>query len=232
MTLSIESLSRERISALAKPLVIALLATLLSTISPMSLPADADAPSSGVAFTTVEAGGEHSLALTADGKLFAWGNNGDGQLGDGGTSEERSSPVSISPELTFKAIAAGIDHSLALTADGTLYRWGANSLGQLGDGTYDQRNSPVSIPGEITFSAIAAGGFYSLALTADGTLYTWGYNWAGQLGDGTNDPRNLPGTTSGEVTFSAIAAGDDHLLALTADGTLYTWGYNWAWPTR
>ena len=226
MTLSIESPSRERISALAKPLVIALLATLLSTISPIGLSADADAPSSGVAFTTVEAGSQHSLALTADGKLFAWGNNGDGQLGDGGTSEERSSPVSISPELTFKAIAAGENHSLALTVDGTLYRWGDNSLGQLGDGTNIRQDLPVSIPGEITFSAIAAGLYYSLALAADGTLYSWGGNWTGQLGLGDTTSTNRPETVSPGVTFSAIAAGGGHSLALTADGALYRWGGN------
>lgn len=83
------------------------------------------------------------------------------------------------------AIAAGTNHSLAITTDGILYAWGANGWGQLGDGTTTQSTSPVQIGVDSDWQKVAAGYAHSLALKTDDTLYGWGYNTYGQLGDGT-----------------------------------------------
>ena len=117
-------------------------------------------------------------------------------------------------------IAAGGAHSLALFSDGSLYAWGANGAGQLGDGTKTSRKTPVKIGKG--FTAIAAGGDHSLALRGN-TLYAWGCNDHGQLGDGTTTDRYSPKKIG--TGYTAIAAGSVHSLALKGD-TLYAWGWN------
>lgn len=180
----------------------------------------------GKSFSTMSAGFSHSLAITTDGDLYAWGNNSSGQLGDG-TTKDRSSPVLVS-ELGFSAVSAGGRHSLALSSDGSLYAWGLNGLGQLGDGSTTRREVPVEIvvAGK-TFSAIAAGRDHSLAIATDGSIYAWGNNSNGQLGDGSTTRRIVPVEIVVEDrTFSAIAAGEYHSLAIAADGSLHSWGAN------
>src|SRR5258708_6340153 len=123
---------------------------------------------------------------------------------------------------TYAKIDVGDRHSLALKPDGTLWAWGINDNGQLGNGTWVNRNTPVKIgPG---YSAIAAGYAHSLALKPDGTLWAWGYNGDGQLGDGTRMNANTHELTG--LGFAAIDAGDHHSLALKTDGTLWAWGFN------
>ena len=175
----------------------------------------------GTDFTAIEAGGDHSLALKGN-TLYAWGNNFYGQLGDG-TNTQRNTPVPIGTN--YIAIAASrseqklIGHSLALKG-GTVYTWGYNDYGQLGDGTNNKRNRPESIG--TGYTAIAAGGNHSLALK-ENILYAWGLNGGGQLGDGTNTSRNKPVQIG--TGYTAIAAGGAHSLALKGN-TLYAWGYN------
>ncbi|EMG36506.1 RCC1 domain-containing protein, alpha-tubulin suppressor [Desulfocurvibacter africanus PCS] len=191
------------------------------------------------AFTAVATGYLHSLALTADGKLWAWGDNYDGQLGDGKKPDDKIKPVQVTesdagqdPLPAFTAVAAGYNHSLALTADGKLWAWGDNGNGQLGNGSTSSRSRPVKIPlptGITGFTAVAAGDCYSLALDDDGTLWAWGSNLYEQLGDGTDTQRESPKQVPlplGVSKFTAVAAGAYHSLALADDGTLWAWGNN------
>ncbi|MFA7281196.1 MAG: M12 family metallo-peptidase [Sterolibacterium sp.] len=120
-------------------------------------------------------------------------------------------------------LAAGLYHSLALKSDGSLWAWGFNDYGQLGDGTQTRRNSPVSIG--TGFSAIAAGYEHNLAIKSDGTLWSWGLNMAGGLGDGSRDDMTISLRLVG-TGYSAIAAGAYHSVALKIDGSLWAWGYN------
>ena len=136
----------------------------------------------------ISAGYYHSLALKSDGTAWAWGDNDNGQLGDG-TTDQRLTPVQVDTSELFVSISAGGFHSLALKADGTVWGWGNNDYGQLGDGTTDQRLTPVQTNTSEVFTAISAGGFHSLALKSDGTAWAWGDNGNGQLGDGTTDQR-------------------------------------------
>ncbi|WP_028183214.1 RCC1 domain-containing protein [Salinispora arenicola] len=191
---------------------------------PVSLPP-------GTTVTAIAAGDEHSLALTSTGTVLAWGRNRFGQLGDE-TNTSRSTPVTVSlpPNTTVTAIAAGHTHSLAITSAGTALAWGRNFSGQLGDGTTNDSNKPVAVnlPPGTTVTAIAAGDGHSLAVTSAGTALAWGRNFAGQLGDGTTNDSTTPVTVSVApgTTVTDIAAGRVHSLAITSAGTALGWGRN------
>ncbi len=183
----------------------------------------------GVTFSAIAAGSSHSLALTTTGQVYAWGSNLLGQLGDGSTTDsEVPAPIDAPDGVTFTAIAAGGDHSLALSSTGAVYAWGANSAGQLGDGTTTSSDVPVrsTAPDGVILSAIAAGTGYSMALTAEGQVYAWGFNASGQLGDGTDasSPTMAAVTLPPGVTITSIACGADHSLALSSTGSVYEWG--------
>ena len=167
----------------------------------------------------IAAGSSHSLAITADGTLYAWGDNQFGQLGNGSTVQS-SKPMEIGSN--FVVVSAGNAHSLAITSDGTLWAWGSNSYGKLGDGTTTNRTYPTPIGNG--YLDVAAGYEHSLGLKADGTLWAWGWNGFYQLGDGTQTMRNEP-TLIG-YGFKAVSGGTFHTMALKQDGTLWAWGGN------
>jgi hypothetical protein len=173
------------------------------------------------AFASASGGERHTLAVRSDGTLWAWGFNGNGQLGDG-TTVSRYSPVQIGS--AFAAVAAGASHSLGLHDNGELWAWGENYYGQLGDGTTTASASPVLIGSG--FAAIAAGAQHSLALRTDGTLWAWGHNAYGELGDDTYADHAAPAQIATGSTFASVAAGSNHGLAIRTDGTLWAWGRN------
>ncbi|BAS26954.1 RCC1 repeat-containing protein [Limnochorda pilosa] len=191
----------------------------------------------------VAAGVFHSLALKSDGTVWAWGYNFYGQLGDG-TQTDHSTPVQVKGPggtgvlIDIIAIAAGGFHSLALRSDGTVWAWGDNSSGQLGDGTTTNSWVPVQVKGAggtgfLTNAAELAGGTsHSLALKSDGTVWAWGSNGAGQLGDGTTTTSGVPvqvkgpGGTGLFTSVAAVASGSFHNLALRNDGSVWAWGSN------
>ncbi len=116
---------------------------------------------------------------------------------------------------------------MALKSDGTLWAWGGNDYGQLGDGTTASQDTPTQIGSATTWSAIAAGWSHTVGLKPDGTLWAWGYNANGELGDGTTVNRNTPTQESAEATnWSAVATGSSHTVGLKSDGTLWAWGWN------
>ena len=179
----------------------------------------------------ISGGNSHSLALTADGKVYAWGFNVNGQLGDG-TTTQRDHPILIPNFTNVVAIAAGGYHSLALTGNGKVYSWGYNSYGQLGSGAKDfnAHSAPAAVPGLTGITAIAGGGYHSLALSASGAVFAWGQNAYGQLGDGTTTSRFSATAVlaSGDAALtgvSAISAGVYHSVVLKA-GTVFGFGYN------
>lgn len=133
---------------------------------------------------------------------------------------EVPSVVAATPE--GPRISAGGQHSLAIKTDGTLWAWGANSKGQLGDGTTTNSLSPKYIGSG--FAVVAAGGYHSVALKTDGSLWAWGYNAVGQLGDRTVTDRLVPKQV--DSGYTAIAAGQYFTLGVKTDGSLWAWGYN------
>jgi alpha-tubulin suppressor-like RCC1 family protein len=123
-------------------------------------------------------------------------------------------------------IAAGYYHSLAIKEDGSVWAWGYNGHGELGDGTTKHKRSPVQVSGLSQVTKIAAGLYHSLALKEDGSVWAWGYNGHGELGDGTTTNKSSPVQVSGLSQVTRIAAGYYHSLALKEDGSVWAWGYN------
>jgi len=201
-------------------------------------------PAAGIcAQPAVAAGYGHTVALKEDGTVWAWGRNNKGQLGDGSTME-RHTPVQVvgSRGMGFltgvTAIAAHYLNTVALKDDGTVWTWGNNDYGQLGDNTRTSSYTPVQVvgPGGTGFltdvTAIAAGYGHMVALKDDGTVWAWGDNGYGVLGDGTTDPSYTPVQVLGPegvgvlTGMTAIAAGWYHTVALKEDRTVWAWGNN------
>jgi YD repeat-containing protein len=178
----------------------------------------------------VEAGSHHSLAVTGDATVWAWGTNSAGQLGDG-TTTARSTPVQVSGLTDVTAVAAGglsgyAGHNLALRSDGTVWAWGHNNKGQLGDGTTTNRSLTVQVTGLTEVVAVAAGGDSSYALRSDGTVWAWGDNGSGQLANDSVKRASTVPVQSAITQVVHIAAGSEHALAVTQDSTAWSWGNN------
>jgi alpha-tubulin suppressor-like RCC1 family protein len=193
-----------------------------STSSPVSILTRA------VNWTAVSCGDAHTLALRANGTLWAWGRNDEGRLGDN-TITSRISPVSVVGGFTdWVSINAAENHSLGLRANGTIWAWGLNTYGRLGDNTVTSRLSPVSVVGGFTDWVYANSGpaaRQSVAIRGNGVLYAWGRNQFGELGDGTASSRSSPVIVTGGFTDWILASTNlEHTLGLRANGTAWAWG--------
>ncbi len=180
-----------------------------------------------LAFNSISAGTDHTCAVLED-AVYCWGNNDNGELGDG-TTTARSVPTAVTTSgvldgTTVTAVSAGDNHTCAI-ADGGVFCWGQNDYGELGNGTSAQSAVPVQAGSISNASALATGYMHTCAI-ADGTVYCWGDNSRGQLGDDTNTPRTSPVAVGGLLTgkiVTSIAAGAAHTCAI-ADGLAYCWG--------
>lgn len=182
----------------------------------------------------VAAGNSHSLALTSDGSVWAFGDNGRGELGNG-TTTNSDVPVQVPGVAGVTQIAAGNGFSLALTSSGNVLTWGDDRYGELG-GDYAGRlgysTTPVQVKGLTGVTQIAAGGEFSLALRSDGTVWAWGRNDSGQLGNSTTENSAVPVQVTGLSRVTQIAAGSDSAMAALTKGfitsltTVWTWGGN------
>jgi alpha-tubulin suppressor-like RCC1 family protein len=195
---------------------------------------------SGVKITSIAAGSGYSFALDSNGKVWASGGNGAGQLGLGNTSSQTSFQLvtikDLSPNATIVSISAGDFHSIILDSNGKIWASGYNYHGQLGLGNYNDQNSfqSVTIPDlspNATIVSIAAGMYYSLALDSNGKIWATGNNGEGQLGLGnTNSQKSFQAVTikglSPNATIVSIAAGYEHSLALDSDGKVWATGSN------
>lgn len=188
----------------------------------------------GTKVTAISTGCYHSLAITSTGKLYAWGYNSRGQLGDG-TTKNRHTPVQVKLPSGDKAsiVAGGCDYSLASTTDG-LFGWGQNDEGQLGNDSTTSTATPVLVPllfrgpGPGTITSLFAGCDHSTALFSKGGVLAWGNNNAGQLGTGTTTSSDKPVGVKlpTGVSIKSIASGCFSSLALTTTGALLAWGEN------
>ena len=182
----------------------------------------------GTNWKQVSGGADHTAAVKTDGTLWTWGANAFGRLGDN-TIASRLSPVTtVGGGTDWKQVSGGADHTAAVKTDGTLWTWGSNGTGMLGDNTTSSRSSPVTTAGGGTNWKQVSGGYYhTAAVKTDGTLWTWGANAFCQLGDYTTSNRSSPVTTAGAGTdWKQVSAGGYHTAAVKTDGTLWTWGYN------
>ena len=184
----------------------------------------------GTNWNKVALGGNHSAAIKTDGTLWTWGLNTNGQLGDN-TITHRSSPVqTVAFGTTWNAVSCGQNHTLATKTDGTLWLWGNNASGQLGDNTITHRSSPIqTVAFGTTWNAISGseGGTHSAATKSDGTLWTWGLGTSGQLGDGTTTSKSSPVQVASQTkNWSLAGSGGTFQGSIRTDGTLWMWGWN------
>ncbi|RJP61813.1 MAG: hypothetical protein C4543_02940, partial [Ignavibacteriales bacterium] len=192
---------------------------------------------------SISLGTAHSSAITSSGRIFMWGSNWSGMLGDG-SGEDKTVPVDITSKFNLlvdeKIISSSLGnaHSIVLTSNNRIFTWGSNSLGQLGDGTTITRTVPVEITNKFVLStneiivSIDTFEAHSSALSSNGQIFMWGYNYDGQLGDGTTVKRTTPTNITNRFTFeneekiTVISLGRDYSSALTTKGNVFTWGAN------
>jgi alpha-tubulin suppressor-like RCC1 family protein len=189
--------------------------------------------------TVIGAGGFHSLAVESDGSVWAWGNDSFGQVGNGTATALGNTGIFTPTQVlsgtqpltgVINVVGGGFEgeaqHSLALKSNGTVWGWGSDSSGQLGDGSGVQQNSAVPVQGLSNVVALAAGGQHSLVLKNDGTVWAFGLNANGQLGIGNTTNQLTPVQITALSGIVAIAAGNNHSLAVKNDGTVWAWGDN------
>ncbi len=190
------------------------------------------------AVTAVETGPVHTIALKSDGTVWAWGRSHYGALGyDGASSSDptydggfmgpeayNATPQQVAGISNVVAIAAGADFSLALKSDGTVWSWGENFAGQLGDGSTTPHYAPAQVSTLTGVVAIAAGDLRAFAIKSDGTLWAWGDNGAGQLGIGNWDSKSAPVQVTALSDVVAVKVAPSFTLALKGDGTVWAWG--------
>ncbi|MBC7694494.1 MAG: T9SS type A sorting domain-containing protein [Burkholderiales bacterium] len=177
-------------------------------------------------YVNVSTGAYHTFIVKSDGTLLAWGGGGYGRLGDGVTSSLRTIPFQIGADTKWVSVLAGGSGSIGIKADGTLWTWGYNYNGQLGDGTTSDRNTPGQIGVDHDWVSVSLGSSHCLALKADGTLWAWGANYYGEVGDGTNVDRYSPVQVGTDTKWMSVTAGINHSFGIKSDGTLWAWGDN------
>lgn len=174
---------------------------------------------------TVSAGDGHSLAVLTDGTLLGWGDNSFGAAGAGAGVSIRRFPAQVGTADDWAAVSADGVRSYGLKTDGSLWAWGDNSWGRLGDGTEVDRYSPVRIGSERDWIAVSAGWDHTLALKEDGSLWVWGANIDGALGEGSTIDRTFPVRIGSDFDWAAVSAGSSYSLAVKTDGSLWGWGW-------
>jgi len=181
----------------------------------------------------VASGYGHACALLGDGTMRCWGENVEGQLGNGTTANPStgppgsSVPVAVSGITGAASITTGAYHTCVLLGDGTVRCWGRNGQGQLGDGTLTNSATPVPVAGITGVAAVSGGGSHTCALLRDGTVHCWGENVDGQLGTSTaGEVSTTPVRVGGITGAIAVTAGWQHTCALLGDGTVQCWGRN------
>jgi len=179
-----------------------------------------------LAFQDVKAGWDHSCGLTSDSRIFCWGRNQEGQLGDGSKTTSFT-PIAVMGGRQFRSVSAGTYHTCGITIDSRLYCWGWNSYGQLGIGSSAWDNPvPTEVSGGRGYKAVEACETHTCAIATDDRAYCWGRNRKGQLGNGTLTNHTAPVAVARGLTFRQISAGYEHSCGVTADNRAYCWGQN------
>ncbi|TAH33182.1 hypothetical protein EYC59_05280 [Candidatus Saccharibacteria bacterium] len=191
----------------------------------------------GKTIVSTSAGYNHTCVVDSLGKVYCWGYNSQGQLGNGAsgtTNNPNPTAVITSGPMGSKVIVkvnGGDSHTCALSQDGDIFCWGGNIYGQIGDGSTTNRFTPAQVTnsgpgGNKTWVDVSAGYQHTCGLTSNGTAYCWGFNGHGQLGTGNNSDNSVPQPVATALKFKQISAGDEHTCAVTLAGALYCWGYN------
>lgn len=185
--------------------------------------------SGGTNWRLISSGDYNTAAIKTDGSLWLWGDNSYGQLGDNTASSKLSPVQTVAAGTNWKQVSVGFTHIAAIKTDGTLWTWGDNTYGQLGDNNATTRySSPVqTVSGGANWRQVSSGRNYSAAVKTDGTLWLWGYGTSGNLGTGDISNRSSPTQiVSSGTNWKLVACGSYHTAAIKTDGTLWMWGSN------
>ena len=188
----------------------------------------------GTNWKLVAPGRYHTAAIKTDGTLWTWGRNDNSQLGDNSITKKSSPVQTVAGGTNWKLVAGGFYHTAAIKTDGTLWTWGENTYGTLGDDTGVAKSSPVqTVAGGTNWKQVAGGNGHTAAIKTDGTLWLWGYNNYGKLGTNTEviiHPASRQSspvqTVSGGTNWKQVALGKGYSSAIKTDGTLWLWGQN------
>jgi alpha-tubulin suppressor-like RCC1 family protein len=181
---------------------------------------------------SISAGYDNTAGIKSDGTLWTWGRNNHGQLGNGTTIDSAIPVQEMTRSNTWRKVSVIGGHIVALKADGTLWTWGRNTYGQLGDGTTIDRTTPIQ---ESTHAAnwneISAGRYHTVAIKSNGTLWSWGWNKHNRLGQDLDEEIKEQMVPAQENTYASnwlyASAGSNHTVAIKIDGTLWGWGNNY-----
>jgi hypothetical protein len=176
----------------------------------------------------ISSGAYHTIAISGDGKLWSWGYNNSGQLGDG-TIVDKSTPIQIGADDDWVSVGAGYYHSFGIKSNGTLWAWGYNYYGQLGRGLNGNGTNllvPTQIGTDTNWLSVVSGEYFTLAVKTNGTLWATGKNTNGQLGINNLVDQNIFQQVGTDTDWNKIACGRSHSLALKTNGVLYLWGAN------
>ncbi|OYU80729.1 MAG: hypothetical protein CFE23_08405 [Flavobacterium sp. BFFFF1] len=175
----------------------------------------------------VSAGNDFTIAIRDDGTLWSWGRNPYGQLGDGSPTTSISYwPKQTSEDNTWVTVSAGWNHAAGIKSDGTLWTWGQNYYGNLGDGTNTDKTVPVQVGSATNWVYVSANYDNTFAIKSDGTLWAWGQNSFYELGDGTNVSQNIPIQIGTATNWKMVTGGFAHTIGVKTNGTLWAWGRN------
>jgi alpha-tubulin suppressor-like RCC1 family protein len=166
-----------------------------------------------------------AAAIRTDGKLFIWGSNNLGQLGDS-TTVNKSSPIQVKSGTSFNFVATGPSHTMAIDSTYKLWGFGYNAYGQVGDNTTINKSSPVQVLAGTSFVYVGVSFDSSYAIDTVGKLYAWGRNHVGQLGDNTTINKSSPIQIAGGSSFTIVKAGISTATAIDINGRLWAWGEN------
>jgi alpha-tubulin suppressor-like RCC1 family protein len=182
----------------------------------------------GTNWKSVACGYYHTTAIKTDGTLWTWGQNSYGTLGINASGNRTTPVTTFAGGTNWKFVACGRFFTAAIKTDGTLWTWGRNNSGRLGDNTIIARSTPVTtFLGGTNWKQVDGGSEHTAAIKTDGTLWTWGNNSFGQLGINDTTSRSTPVTTfAGGTNWKSVVCGNDYTAAIKTDGTLWTWGYN------
>lgn len=181
----------------------------------------------GLTFASLSAGDAHACGITTAGVAYCWGENDEGQLGDGTTTSSET-PLRVATDARFRSVTAGQSHSCALATDGRAYCWGSGAVWKAGSATKHSR--PTMVAGSLRFATLSAGSYYTCGVTTTAAGYCWGGNEYGNLGDGTTKNADEPRAVAGGHRFRTVvakrsAAGRSITCGITVEGKALCWGW-------